>query len=193
MLRPAEEAEIHAHAIEALGRIAPLVTPVQLAALETLTGIHINSTRKGHDMPKIGQMLPSKFLKKEDLDGPTLATVAGVQQQDVGTQDAPDTKWTMTFEELEKPLVLNSTNIQLAAQALGSDDTDDWIGQKLVLYVDPNVSYAGKIVGGIRIRAPKKQAQAPARKPVSAGGGMVDMEDDVPFAPYARGISGHAL
>ena len=40
-------------------------------------------------------------------------------------------------------------NIQLCARACNSDDTDEWTdGRKSVLYADPNVSYAGKLVGG---------------------------------------------
>jgi hypothetical protein len=46
-----------------------------------------------------------------------------------------------------------------------------------VLYTDPNVSYAGKIIGGIRVRAPKKTA-AVAPKPAP----VVDINDDeIPF------------
>jgi hypothetical protein len=113
-------------------------------------------------MPRVHEMIESKFLKKEDAERPVLATISTVDQQNVAAPGAGnEMKWCMHFKELDKPLVLNSTNIQLCKSIFGSDDTDDWLGKQIVLYNDPNVSYAGKLTGGIRVRAPKKQAQAP--------------------------------
>jgi hypothetical protein len=60
-----------------------------------------------------------------------------------------------------------------------SEDTDDWTGKKIVLYNDPNVSYAGKIIGGIRVRAPKVKAAAPVKPMVAAE--VFDDVSDVPF------------
>lgn len=126
-------------------------------------------------MPKISEMRESKFLKKEDVGKGVLATITGCDQQNVAMQGAdPEMKWALHFRELEKPLVLNSTNIQLCAQACGSEDTDDWKGKQIVLYTDPNVSYAGKLIGGIRIRKPKPGAvPPPPPEPVA--------DDDIPF------------
>lgn len=113
-------------------------------------------------MPKTSEMRESKFLKKEDVGRGTLVTIASIVRKNVAAEGAPDeAKWCMTFRELDKPLVLNATNIQLCEQICGSDDTDHWLGKQLVLYTDPNVSYAGKLVGGIRVRKPKN-APAPA-------------------------------
>lgn len=112
-------------------------------------------------MPKVHEMLESKYLKKEDIGEGKLYTVAGFKKENLAQEgEPPEYKWVMRFEEAEKPLVLNSTNIQLCEKAFGSDDTDDWIGKKLVLYVDENVSFGGKIVGGIRVRAQKKAKPA---------------------------------
>jgi hypothetical protein len=137
-------------------------------------------------MPKIHEMMDSKFLKKEDVGAGALMTVEGCAQHNVAKQGAePEMKWCLSFEESDKPLVLNSTNIQLCQRVFSSDDTDEWVGKKIVLYTDPNVSYAGKVVGGIRVRAPKakpvavpapnKRATAPVIVPEP-----VD-EDDIPF------------
>lgn len=116
-------------------------------------------------MPKIHEMLESKFLKKEDVGAGALMTVEGCAQHNVAKQGAdPEMKWCLSFEESDKPLVLNSTNIQLCQRVFGSDDTDEWIGKKIVLFTDPNVSYAGKIVGGIRVRAPKTKPMPVAKR-----------------------------
>lgn len=115
---------------------------------------------------KASEMLESKYLKKEDVDPPKLLTIAGFEKANVAKQnETPEFKWLMKFHET-KPLVMNAANIQLATHALGNDDTDLWIGKKIVAFNDPTVMYAGKMVGGIRLRAPRGQAtQAPAPAP----------------------------
>jgi hypothetical protein len=144
-------------------------------------------------MPKISEMRESKFLKKEDVGAGALMTIEGCEQHNTAKEGAPpENKWCLTFAESDKPLVLNSTNAQLCARICGSDDTDDWVGHKIVLYTDPNVSYAGKIVGGIRVRAPKVKtngaAAAPAKPaPVVAPPPLPQepvtelTDDDIPF------------
>ena len=126
-------------------------------------------------MPKIHDMLESKFLRKEDVGAGVLYTVEAVIQKNIAKEGAePVEKWCMNFRETDKPLVLNSTNIQLCQTIFGSDDTDDWCEQPIVLYTDPSVSFQGKVIGGIRVRKPKVKA---APKPVQK---MVE-EDDIPF------------
>ena len=126
---------------------------------------------------KTSQMTSSKYLKQDDIGDGKLVTVKGFKRENVAQEgEPPEMKYIMGFDELEMPLVLNSTNIQLAERAFGSDETDDWIGKKIVLYVDPNVSFGGKIVGGIRVRAPKGQGGKPAPKPT-----VDDFDDSIPF------------
>ena len=71
-------------------------------------------------------------------------------------------RWVMYFTEAVKGLVLNPTNGQIIAQFIGSDESDNWVGHKVVLYDEPNISFGGKLVGGIRVRAPRVQGQPPA-------------------------------
>lgn len=141
-----------------------------------------------YDMPNIDEMLAGRYLKKDDVPKPLLLTIAGLKKENVApANEEPEMKWTMRFEELEQPMVMNPTNIQLCADALKSRDTDDWIGHKIVLFSDPTVSMGGKLVGGLRIRAVKRAAQPepepePApRKAKAAPGSMADMDDDIPF------------
>lgn len=123
-------------------------------------------------MPNINQMMPSKYLKKEDVPQPALVTIRSFSQDNVAQQGQPEEKkWIMHFNEFENGLVMNSTNLQLCAMALASEETDDWIGKQVVLFADPNVSFGGKLVGGLRIRARRKPVQAarptpsPQRRP----------------------------
>jgi hypothetical protein len=137
-------------------------------------------------MPKTSEMRESKFLKKEDVGAGALMTIQSCEQYNVAKEGAPpENKWCLTFAESDKPLVLNSTNIQLCERIFGSDDTDEWVGHKIVLYTDPNVSYQGKVIGGIRVRAPKVKAAAPVAKaaPAKVAPEPVNelTDDDIPF------------
>jgi hypothetical protein len=117
----------------------------------------------------ISQLSDSKYLKKEDFPQPMLVTMAEVKQVNVAMEgQKPDMKFALYFQELDKPLVLNSTNGQLIAKVTGSDETDDWDGKQIVLFHDPNVSFAGKLVGGIRARAPRATGYKPPQKGSSA-------------------------
>ncbi len=130
--------------------------------------------------PKTSEMRESKFLKKEDVGRGMLMTVEACEQHNVAKEGAPpENKWCLTFAESDKPLVLNSTNIQLCERIFGSDDTDAWIGKQLVLYNDPTVAFQGKVIGGIRVRAPKVK---PGPVPVPVPSPVEELtDDDVPF------------
>lgn len=141
-------------------------------------------------MPRIHEMIESKFLKKEDAGTGVLVTIEGVEKRDVGTEAEPEQKWVLLLAEC-KPLVLNSTNLALLEKALGSDNSDDWEGQKVVLFNDENVSFGGKLTGGVRVDVnrtkryhEKQKTAAPAAKPApkqDAAKHFDDMADDIPF------------
>lgn len=107
-------------------------------------------------MPRVSDLKDSKFLTKADVEPPVVATIDGYEQVNVALESqAPELKWCLKFREGLKPMVLNWTNGQLIEQITGSDDFDRWIGQKIVLFNDKNISFAGKITGGIRVREMK--------------------------------------
>lgn len=134
-------------------------------------------------MAKIGEMIEGKYLKQSDVDDEAIVTVQKVGKANVAREgDEPEYKWLIRFEEFQKPMVLNSTNIKRLAKACDSDDTDDWLGKQVCLYVDHDVEFGGNIVGGLRIRAIKKQQTT--RRVESAGNSgsaTGDMSEDVPF------------
>ncbi len=108
-------------------------------------------------MPRVHEMKSSKFLKREDVGEGIICTITGVTQENVAKEGVdPELKWCLHFVNLDKPLVLNSTNMTLIAKFLGSDNTDDWEGRKIILYDDPAVSFGGKLTGGIRVRQYKE-------------------------------------
>ncbi len=102
---------------------------------------------------KVGEMIESKYLKQSDVDDVVTVTVQGIKKVNVARDDEdPDYKWTVKFNEFAKPMVLNVTNLKRMAKALG-EDTDDWMGNMVQLYVDPDIEFGGNVVGGLRIRA----------------------------------------
>lgn len=124
---------------------------------------------------RIGEMKESKYLKKEDVGRGKLVTITDLQQVNVAMEDQPpEMKWVIYFREFSKGMVLNWTNIQLIAKALGSEETEEWKGKQIVVYEDDNVSFGGKLVGGIRCRAPRPGAQPEQSKPDS-------FDDDISF------------
>jgi len=138
--------------------------------------LEISQTRKDHRLININQLKNSNFLKKEDVEPPKLVTIQDCSQVNVAKEGAPEElRWAIHFKELDKPLILNSTNGQIIAKITGSEESDDWDGQKIVLYHDPNVSFGGKLVGGIRVRAPKGKA-GPTLEPVEEPG-----ETEIPY------------
>lgn len=132
-------------------------------------------------MPKLHEFTDSKFLKKEDVGPGALVKLMAVKQHNVAVQGAePDLKWCAHFDKFEKPMVINSTNAQLMAAIAGSDDSDHWIGKYFVLYNDPNVTFAGKVTGGLRVRAPKA-GSIPIVDRSGTTKSFVPTEDDLPF------------
>lgn len=136
-------------------------------------------------MPKVSDMIQSKFLRKEDFDEDRILTIKSLKLEDM-PGDSGDQKWVLYFREEPKGMALNVTTIRVLEQAYG-DDTDHWVGNKVKVFVDPNVSFGGKIVGGLRLRTPKAgpkppQAQAPAPAPTAAQqAGDPQFDDDIPF------------
>ncbi len=126
-------------------------------------------------MPRVSDMIVSKFLRKEDFEEDRVMTIKGVKLEDM-PGDSGDQKWVLYFNGESKGMAMNITTIRVLEQAYG-DDTDHWVGNKVMVYVDPNVSFQGKIVGGLRLRTPKKAAvKAPEPPPVDD-----EFGDGIPF------------
>ena len=106
----------------------------------------------------------AQYLKKEDLSEPVDAELLFVKEEKV-TAPGKDTKTRLVayFNGQSKGLVLNTANCEILAQITGTDDPNGWEDVALQLYVDPDVKYGGKKIGGIRIR---KLVTVPVSNPV---------------------------
>lgn len=134
-------------------------------------------------MPDISAMTESKFLKRAEVGAGKLLTIASCEQMNVGKDDGPkEMKWCLTFEDGDtKPMVLNKTNAELIGMISGERNSDNWGGVRIVAFDDPSISYGGKLVGGIRVRAPRGPAaqRAPVAKPAPTQ--LDEGEDSIPF------------
>ena len=127
----------------------------------------------------VGDLKQSSFLTQSDVDKPVLVTIDHFEKVNVAKEGAEaEYRWTVHFKELEKPLVLNTTNGNIIAAITGSENSDGWIGKRIVLFRDRNIMFGGKMVGGIRVRAPKSGYQQPEPEP-----DIPDLVDDseIPF------------
>lgn len=157
-------------------------------------------------MARISDVYPSKYFTAADLQGQAHAyTIAQADIGWVGEGDQARQQVMLTFEESDKQLGLNKTNAK-AITGLYGDDTDDWIGEQVVLF-PTRVDYQGKMVDAVRVdesqsrrilqdklKAQKAQQQrggAPAAKPagkpitqkevVAEGFDKIDGDSDIPF------------
>lgn len=100
---------------------------------------------------KVNEMIPSKFLKADDLDGDVTVTIDRLANEEVGKEG--EHRWVLYFREKPKGLVANVTNLRALEAAYG-DESDDWIGESITLFTMP-VQYAGRTFQGVRERARK--------------------------------------
>jgi hypothetical protein len=110
---------------------------------------------------KTNDAFPSKYLKSEEAlfdDGEVIATIKDVVKETMrGGQNSGNKeqdKPVMYFRELAKGLVVNKTNWGICEKMFGSDESDDWIGNKVTLTVIETVAY-GEAVKSIRISEKK--------------------------------------
>jgi len=92
------------------------------------------------------------YLQKEEIpDAGATARIRAAKEETL--EENERSKLILYFDGLDKGLVCNVTNINVLIDVLGSDETDNWIGRQIELYVDHGVMFGGKRVGGIRVRA----------------------------------------
>jgi len=123
----------------------------------------------------------TKFIQKSEIEnsphGGLLVTIKEVAEENVAPEyKAEEIKYVIYFEEAYKPWTPGIETPEVIKQIAGTGNVDDWPGIKLVLFVDPNVKFGRKMVGGIRCRAPKTQPEPE----------QVDVEpevsnEDIPF------------
>ena len=96
----------------------------------------------------IGSFFETRYLKSADINNSASLTIRGVTVEELGEEQ--QRKLVVWFQEMEKALILNKTNVRAIERALGSDDTENWIGKKILLRVE-SVTFRGEFVDAIRV------------------------------------------
>ena len=112
----------------------------------------------------------AKYLKKEDLPEPVNTYFLWVKEEEVTAPGkGPKPRLILFFDGLAKGLVLNAENNNTLIEITSTDDYEKWSelleNVPLQLYVDPDVTFGGKRVGGIRIRKLDYPDSVPVPKP----------------------------
>ena len=111
----------------------------------------------------------AKYLKKEDIPSPINTSILWIKEEEVTAPGkGTETRLILYLEGLKKGLVLNTANAEALAEITGTDEYEQWSDVPIELYVDPDVKYGGKKIGGIRIRKPtlvQVQVQVPVQEP----------------------------
>jgi hypothetical protein len=112
------------------------------------------------------EAFPSKWATAADLAGrDQVHTIAKVAQELVGSGDKQEMKNVCHFvNDTFKPMVVNSTKWNDLEYITGCDDSDDWVGQK-VLLAPGKTRFQGKMVDCITVKAPPKSKSKPLPQP----------------------------
>ena len=113
----------------------------------------------------------SRFLGVADIGDKKIRTkILRVRKEEVKDRDTGRMKKKLLvfFDGIDKPAVLNVTNKNNLVDALGKAPAG-WINATVGILVDPNVGFAGKKTGGVRLRVllPPAAAAKPAAKPAT--------------------------
>lgn len=121
------------------------------------------------------EAFPSRFYKAAEIPGHGLPLkIAKLEQEKVGPDQ--ELKWVMFFKGQDKQLILNGTNWDLIATALGEEDSDNWVGKTIELF-PTQTQFGNKMVDCIRARRHRPAAQPPKAPPPTDEG----PDDDIPY------------
>ena len=106
-----------------------------------------NSTITGGDLGG------GSFMTTDDVrGGAKAATIRAFTREKVGDEDDAPLKTICHFEGDLKPMVCGKIVLGQIRAVTQADTPQDAIGKTVELYLDPTVTYMGKVTGGIRIR-----------------------------------------
>jgi hypothetical protein len=124
-----------------------------------------------------------KYLKGSDIAGQEWEVTISGANEEPGYKDGPP-RIAITFHEIEQKLTLNKGNYLMVKENMGTKETDDWIGKKLVLYGTRDQNPQGEMVDVVRIRPPEREVKrvVPGKsKAKSYDDRNPPPSDDIPF------------
>ena len=113
----------------------------------------MSNTDTGYDA---GEFSGGSYIKKDDLAaGPQRFTIEGVSKATFEAKNGRPESDVLQLElgDDRKFSLGTKTNVKILIKAFGRK-TADWVGQDIVLFIDPHVMFSGSLVGGVRVRIP---------------------------------------
>lgn len=101
-------------------------------------------------MSDVGFALEAKSDQLNAMD--IIGAEPVIRIRDVKVQKAEQPVWVYFDGDNNRPWKPSKGMLRILAGAWGKDTTD-WVGKSVKLYFEPSVMYAGKEIGGIRIRS----------------------------------------
>lgn len=120
---------------------------------------------------KTSEAYPSLYLSAEDLDGKDVTvTIAGIELVELGQGQKKEQKLCMTMTGKKKGFIVNKTNAKTLEKILGTDETDEWIGRRVILS-PREVEFQGDMVLSIRVSLKLPNDAKKAAAPVADNDG----------------------
>lgn len=92
-------------------------------------------------------------------------TIKGCIAGDVYNPKINETKeqYQLLFEESDKKLILNKTNLKMCVKLFGGSETDEWLGRRIAVYGEW-IKVGKDTVMGVRIRDKEPPPRQPTRR-----------------------------
>lgn len=133
---------------------------------------------------KLSEAFPSNFLKADDLGGKSVTVeISEVTFEEIGQGRDKENKIIVAFKGKDKKLIVNKTNANTIAKLVGSDDTDDWAGNRITLTAR-EVDYQGTPMLAIRVSLQKPASATAGQRPTPPPEPADDSGDDSSEIPF---------
>ena len=81
-------------------------------------------------------------------------TIKKIQKEEIVADGGKTAKVALCyFEEDEKPMVLNKTNMKTLERLFGTEYIEDWYEKKITVFVKEGIKFGKESVNGLRIKA----------------------------------------
>ena len=137
-------------------------------------------------------IFPTKYLAHADLgDKEVDVRIESTTLEEMSVEGGSEMKLVLSFVGAKKQMIANVTNYNIIASLYG-EETDDWPGHWITLWVDTRIPFGSKLVSGIRVRGVRPRAEleamapkpdpTPAPPPAPAAPAFADVPDsEIPF------------
>jgi hypothetical protein len=117
-------------------------------------------------MPEFRDLFPRSFKARDFRDAPQVYTIAAVEPRVMkGDDESVRVKLCVKFAGSDRFWLAGPKEAcPSIAEAVGSTNTDDWIGSQIELY-EAETDFGGEAVDCVRARRPSSPAPAPAPAP----------------------------